>query len=117
MKHNRPAVQVLIAILFCLATAIASARSGLVLEAATGGLFWSPSLRSVRVAGVEPGSDAQRAGFREGDEILKIDDKAIVGGKAKVIKAYWDALPKGKPVVFVIRREQRELLLTMVMGG
>ncbi len=116
MKDSQLATRILVVILLSLATAIASARSGLVLEAATGGLFWSPSLRSVRVAGVEPGSNAQRAGFREGDEILKINDKAIVGSKAKTMKSYWDALPQGKPVVFVVRREDRELLLTMAMG-
>lgn len=80
------------------------------------GVFWNPTVQSVHVAKVEPGSAAERAGFHAGDEILQINDIAIAGRKGKEMKAYWNALPAGKPARFTIRRDGRPVALEMTMG-
>jgi S1-C subfamily serine protease len=116
MSLARSAPRFALVLLLCLLAGVASARSGLVLKAAMGGVFWNPTLQSVHVAEVTPGSAAERAGFRAGDEIVQINDITLAGGKAKAMRAYWDALPEGKPARFVVRRDGRTLALDMVLG-
>lgn len=116
MHNAHPAKRFALALLLCLLAGVAAARSGLVLKAAMGGMFWSPTLQSVHVAEVTPGSAAARAGFRAGDEIVRINETAIVGEKAKAMKAYWNGLPAGKPATFVVRRDGQTVTLEMIMS-
>jgi S1-C subfamily serine protease len=115
MSIARSARRFALVFLLCLLAGVASARSGLVLKAAMGGKFWSPTLQSVRVEEVAAGSAAERAGFRAGDEIVQINDTTLAGRKAKAMRAYWDALPAGKPARFVVRRDGQTVALEMIM--
>ena len=51
------------------------------------GVFWNPTLRAVTIAKVSPKSPADAAGIKQGDAVLEVANKAIVGAKGKEIQA------------------------------
>jgi membrane-associated protease RseP (regulator of RpoE activity) len=73
----------------------------------------------VRIAGVTPGSGAEKAGLKTGDRLLKIDGKTVGGssGEARVEaagKALLSTLEPGKPVRIAYQRygSQHEVAVT-----
>lgn len=66
----------------------------------------------VLVAQVNPGP-AARAGVREGDVILKVGNKDVETAQ-QFIKLVQD-LPRGKPVAFLVQREQGRLYLPVTL--
>lgn len=66
----------------------------------------------VLVAQVNPGP-AARAGVREGDVILKVGSKDVENAQ-QFIKLV-QALPRGKPVAFLVQREQGRLYLPVTL--
>ncbi|PIE35091.1 MAG: serine peptidase, partial [Gammaproteobacteria bacterium] len=67
----------------------------------------------VLVAGVEPGSPAEMAGFRQGDILLSIDNVAI--GSADDIAELVEKVPAGKPVAVLVQRGSSSLFFAMNM--
>lgn len=59
---------------------------GFALNAETKG-FFSPTIESLTIDKVLPGTPAERAGIRAGDRILEVEGKAVTGSKALDLKA------------------------------
>ena len=54
------------------------------------GFFLNPTLKSVKVAKVVPGSPAEKAGISAGDTIVEIEGRAVLGAKANDLKPYME---------------------------
>lgn len=52
------------------------------------GVFWNPTLKSVKIAKVAPASPAALAGIVEGDFIVEVEGKQVAGAKAGDLKPY-----------------------------
>lgn len=64
---------------------------------------------------IEPGGPADRAGIREGDVILRLDDEIIATATALAENA--DAAPIGSAAVLTIERNRRRLELPVVVAA
>lgn len=51
------------------------------------GMFWNPTLLSVKIATVSPKSPAAEAGMVTGDEIIEVAGKPVPGAKGNDLKA------------------------------
>jgi len=77
-------------------------------------LSFNPTLMTLLVVNVFPGSYAQQMGFAEGDNVLQIDGKVIAGAKANDIKRLADK-EEGQLTTFLIRRsngEEKQITIT-----
>ena len=52
------------------------------------GVFWNPTLRSVKIGTVAPKSPAAEAGMVTGDEIIEVGGKTVPGAKGNDLKAH-----------------------------
>lgn len=59
---------------------------GFALDAETQG-FFSPTITSLSIDKVLPGTPAERAGIRAGDRIVEVEGKPVAGSKALELKA------------------------------
>lgn len=50
-------------------------------------MFWNPTLRGAVIVKVSPKSPAESAGMKQGDVVLEVAGKPIVGAKGKEIQA------------------------------
>lgn len=80
------------------------------------GAFWNPTLKTVKVAKVTPGSPAAKAGIAEGDHIVEIEGKPVAGAKANDLKPYMDR-EVGQQVNLVIKKPSGELKPVAVTAG
>lgn len=72
------------------------------------GVFWNPTLKSVTVAKVYPGSPAEKAGLAAGDAITEVDGRPVAGTKANELKPYLQR-EVGQSVRFVVKKASGEL--------
>jgi C-terminal processing protease CtpA/Prc len=70
------------------ATAGQHGLMGFSMKVETEGFFLNPTLKSVHVDRVLPGSPAARAGMTAGDEIVQVEGHTVVGAKAMELKPY-----------------------------
>ena len=76
--------------------------------------FKLPDARGVLIAGVVRGSPAERAGIKTGDVLLAIDSKPV--GNAHDMLDMIAALMPGDPSKFKLRRDGREIDLSVTVG-
>lgn len=79
---------------------------------ATSGFFLDPTVERISIAEVVPGSPAQRAGLRAGDEVLEVEGKAVAGMKARRVREL-ASRGVGESLHLVLRRDGERLELTM----
>ena len=72
------------------------------------GLLMTRTDSVVRVASVLYGSPADRGGLREGDEVLKLEGRAMAAWDLPAVSALLDDGPEGEKVAFRVRRAGRE---------
>ncbi|GGD43638.1 PDZ domain-containing protein [Pseudoxanthomonas indica] len=91
---------------------IASMRKRIELKPMLGVLLAPDPQVGVRITGVTPDGGAARAGLRAGDQLIKIDDKAIAGQNPEQrlasARARLGEIQAGKPVSVVYRRGPQE---------
>ena len=83
------------------------------------GFFMNPTLKSVTVAKVEPGSPADKAGIEVGDRIVEVEGRAVIGTKASELRPYL-AREVGQAVRLGVKKpsgEVRRLALVAVRKG
>ncbi len=80
------------------------------------GVFWNPTLKSVTVAKVSPGSPAEKAGLAPGDAIVEVEGKPVAGTKADELKPYLQR-EVGQSVRFVVKKASGELKTVAVVAG
>lgn len=80
------------------------------------GTVWNPTLKSVKVAKVLPGSPAARAGLAEGDLIVEIEGRQVAGARAYDLQPYMQR-DVGQTVRFVVRKPSGELRPVVVTAG
>lgn len=67
--------------------------------------------RGVVVMSVEPGSSAEEAGLRRGDLIMEVNHQAI--HNTQDYEERLSKRPKNEPILFLIRRQERTLFVTV----
>lgn len=66
------------------------------------GFFLNPILKVVKIAKVAPDSPAAQAGLREGELILEVEGRKVVGARASELKPYLER-EVGQVLRFVIQ--------------
>lgn len=88
MRFRRLTLALSIGLCTALASAAGSGYLGLGLAVSGDGFFLNPTIRSIKVQKVNAGSPAARAGIAEGDEIVEVEGRPVVGAKAKELQPY-----------------------------
>jgi len=107
------------ALLVCLALTAQAGGSGYIginVAVEGEGAFWNPTLRSVKVAKVSPGSPAEQAGMNAGDFIVEIEGKPVAGAKANDLKPYMQR-EVGQQVRFLVKKVSGEVKPIAVVAG
>jgi serine protease Do len=68
-----------------------------------------------RIAGVMPGSAAEKAGMQAGDQVVRVNDKPI-GGRQELVDTIRGYMP-GDEVTLLVRRGEEELTLNVKLGS
>ncbi len=91
----------------------APARDALLSDVAAESVGIGPGVH-VMVAGILPGSPAERGGLKKGDEVLQVQGREVssIGGFIRQVRAH-----AGQPVVITVRRGESTLNLTVVPEG
>lgn len=91
--------------LFLVATVASAAKGhlGFAVEVATSGFFLNPTLETVTIAKVTPGSPSARAGLRVGDTVLDVDGAAVRGTPARPLGAKLQSVVAGQHVRMTVR--------------
>lgn len=116
MHRIRP---VLVALLFALAFAAHAGGKGYIginIAVDGEGAFWNPTLKSVKVAHVLPGSPAEQAGIAAGDLIVEVEGKPVVGAKANELQPYLQR-EVGQKVRLLVKKPSGELRPVSVVAG
>lgn len=98
------------------ARAAGSGYLGLNVAVSGEGLPWNPTLKSVRIAKVVPGSPAAKAGIADGDFIVAIEGKPVEGAKANDLKPYMER-EIGQAVQLAIKKPTGEVKTLSVVAG
>ncbi|MBO9685609.1 MAG: PDZ domain-containing protein [Mitsuaria chitosanitabida] len=78
------------------------------------GFFLNPTLKSVKISKVTPGSPAEHGGLKVGDEVLEVEGRAVAGAKAREIQALAEK-DVGQALVVKVRHLGGEIAaITMV---
>jgi carboxyl-terminal processing protease len=80
------------------------------------GAFWNPTLKSVKVANVVPGSPAERAGITSGDLIVEVEGKQVLGAKTNELQPYMHR-EAGEQVKLVVKKPSGEVKPVSVVAG
>ena len=80
------------------------------------GVFWNPTLRSVKIATVSPKSPAAEAGMVTGDEILEVGGKAVPGAKGNELKAHVEK-DIGQALQLKLRRANGEVAAVTLVAA
>ena len=72
------------------------------------GVFWNPTLKTVTVAKVSPGSPAEKAGLVSGDAIVEVEGRPVAGTKANDLKPFLQR-EVGQSVRFVVKKASGEV--------
>ncbi len=89
---------------------------GISIQAEGEGAFWNPTIKSVKVAKVGPGSPAEAAGIAVGDSIVEIEGRPVAGAKASDLRPYMQR-EVGQQLRLVVRRPSGELKTVSVAAG
>lgn len=117
--HNRLLTTLLALLLALPVTAWAGERGyfgfGFSLDAE--GVFWNPTLRSVKIERVAPQSPAAAAGLIAGDEVVEVAGRVVAGAKGKEIQAHIEK-DIGESVQMKVRHANGETaVVTMVAAA
>lgn len=81
------------------------------------GVFWNPTLRSVKIERVAPRSPAAAAGLIAGDEVIEVAGRVVAGAKGKEIQAHIEK-DIGESVQMKVRHANGEsAVVTMVAAA
>ena len=81
------------------------------------GMFWNPTLRSVKIDKVSPASPAALAGMVFGDEIIEVAGKPVFGAKGNDLKAHVEK-DIGQSLQLKLRRANgEEIAVTLVAAA
>lgn len=81
-------------------------------QVATSGFFLDPTVERITIAEVVPGSPAQRAGLRAGDEVVEVEGKSVAGMKARRVREL-ATRNVGESLRLALRRDGGRLEITM----
>jgi len=81
------------------------------------GMFWNPTLVSVTIEAVAPGSPSAAQGLAKGDLILEVDGKPIVGRKAKEIQAVVQSKAPGDKLVLRLKRPNGDIYVATLIAA
>lgn len=102
------ATAALLAAVSTLAAAAGSGYLGIGLAVSGEGFFLNPTIRSVKVQKVSAGSPAAQAGIAEGDEIVEVEGRPVVGAKARDLQPYIER-KVGETVRLTVRKPGGEV--------
>jgi S1-C subfamily serine protease len=71
--------------------------------------FFNPTLKSVTIDKVSPGSPAESAGLIKGDQFIEVEGRAVAGAKADDVKPYLSR-NVGESANFKVRRVSGEVV-------
>lgn len=80
------------------------------------GFFMNPTLKSVKVAKVVPGSPADKAGINVGDQIVEVEGRVVAGSKAGDLKPYMER-EVGQTVRLGVRKPSGEVGQVALVAG
>jgi membrane-associated protease RseP (regulator of RpoE activity) len=80
------------------------------------GVFWNPTLKSVKVAKVSAGSPAEQAGMAAGDSIIEVEGNQVAGAKANDLQSYMQR-EVGQQLKFVVKKPSGEVKSIVVVAG
>ena len=80
------------------------------------GVFWNPTLKSVKVAKVSPRSPAEHAGMVAGDFIVEVEGKQVAGAKANDLQPYLQR-EVGQEVKLLVKKSSGEVKAISVVAG
>jgi len=101
------AAAVLLALASTVASAAGSGYLGIGLAVSGEGFFLNPTIKAVKVQKVNAGSPAARAGITEGDEIVEVEGKKVVGAKARDLQPYMER-EVGETVRLTVKKSSGE---------
>ena len=79
------------------------------------GHFWNPTLVSITIEGVTPGSPAALQNVVKGDQVLEVEGKVVSGTKGSEIKAILESKAPGDKLVVRLKHSNgEESLATLV---
>ena len=76
------------------------------------GFALNPVLDKLTVTSAKPKSSNDTCVLRQGDEILRLNEKKTVGSRALAVQRYWKSLKPGLPITFLVQRSGSVLTLT-----
>ena len=116
--HTRITVALTAFLLALCASAWASERGyfgfGFSLDAE--GMFWNPTLRSVKIEKVAPKSPAALAGILVGDDVIEVAGKVVAGAKGNDIKGYIEK-DVGESVQLKVRHANGEIVSVTLVAA
>ncbi len=89
---------------------------GISIKAEGEGAFWNPTIKSVKVAKVVPGSPAEAAGIAVGDSIVEIEGKQVEGAKASDLRPYMQR-EVGQQLRLAVKKPSGEVKTVSVVAG
>ncbi|MFM2121127.1 MAG: hypothetical protein RL722_2595 [Pseudomonadota bacterium] len=103
----------------CWGRASAAAEAGYIgmgLDVNGDGFFLNPTLTAVKVSKVVAASPAAKAGISEGDHIVEVEGRQVIGAKANDLKPLLER-EAGQSIRFVIKKPSGELKQVTVVTG
>lgn len=109
----------LLALLFFMSSAVWAGERGYFgfsLSIDGNGMFWNPTLRSVKIETVAPKSPAAEAGIVTGDEIMEVAGKPVPGAKGNALKAHVEK-DIGQSLQLKLRRANGEVVSVTLVAA
>lgn len=80
------------------------------------GAFWNPTLVSITIEDVTPGSPAAAQGFAKGDQVLELEGQPIAGRKGTEVQAVMKSKAPGDKLVARLKRANGEVYLATLIA-
>ncbi|MBI3526139.1 MAG: PDZ domain-containing protein [Betaproteobacteria bacterium] len=114
--------QILLALLLFAAMSLANAGSergwfGVGFNIEGEGVFWDPTLQSITIETVIPGSPSAAAGLAKGDEVLEIEGRPIAGRKGKEVRAVLQSKAPGDKLIVKLKRPNGDLYIATLVAA